>query len=45
MTNVVNVVVVLETDDLLVELSVNVEVSKALPRVSSDIGDSLLGLN
>ncbi len=45
MTNVVNVVVVLETDDLLVELSVNVEVSKVLSRVSSDIDDRLLGLN
>jgi hypothetical protein len=45
MTNVVNVVVVLETDNMLVELSVNVEVSKVLPRVSSDIGDRLLGLN
>ncbi len=45
MTNVVNVVVISETDDVLVELLVNVEVSKVLPRVSSDIGNRLLGLN
>jgi hypothetical protein len=45
MTDMVNVVVLSETGDVLVELYVNVEVSKVLPRVSSDIGNRLLGLN